>query len=218
MINKKYNAAREASPDYITAFSVAALATLFLWGNDISPAELLRLVSESFVYSVTAVALLYFFNSVTYVLSLPVLYIVCGFVLPPFWAAVLNAAGSVFCFSSGYFKGRRCRRVSASPIASALSRNGKSGFFPSFLFRALRFFPAAESSFYLGSARVPFMGYLFGSLLGSLPSMLLAASVSTNVVPAGSFNPLSVLTALLSALFMVFIKYRYTPLFIMNNE
>lgn len=104
------------------------------------------------------------------------IYIFCGAFLPTTSAVFLSLFGSIISFSFAYLLGR-ASKDDGSPLIMALSDGGKKGFFASFTLRAVRFVPYGSVGVYIGKARLPFLGYLLGSVVGSLPSIALSISL-----------------------------------------
>lgn len=104
------------------------------------------------------------------------LYMLCGYMFTPPVALFLCTVGNTICFGAAYYEG--ARSGAKNPVLlSAISTNGKHGFFPAFFLHCIRFFPCYAAGVYLGAAHLPFGEYLLGSLLGALPTVLLSLSL-----------------------------------------
>lgn len=123
-------------------------------------------------YAVCVIAFLFAFSAFGSFPPLTVVYIMCGMALPITNAFFLGILGSLMFFTFSYFFGRW--KGGDSSVVRGLSAGGKKGFLTAFVLRGVRFIPCRMAGIYMGKARLPFFGYLAGSLLGALPSMLLS--------------------------------------------
>lgn len=151
---------------------------------------------------------LYGIKSFVPLLPMGALYMLCGCMFPLPTALLLCTVGNTICFSAAYYDGSK--GGAKSPVLlSALSGNGRHGFFPAFFLHCIRFFPCYAAGVYLGAAHLPFGEYLLGSLLGALPTVLLSLSLCSDLPHPSPRIWIAVgAVALTTALGILFLKYR----------
>ena len=142
------------------------------------------------------------------IIPMGVIYMLCGYLLSPWAALAVCNVGNALCFSFSYYEGYN-KNAQSPALISALSYNSKRGFFPAFFLHCIRFFPCHTAGVYLGAARLPFWEYLFGSVLGALPTVLLSISIASSFTTPTPriWIGIAAVTAT-TILGMVFIKYQ----------
>ncbi len=104
------------------------------------------------------------------------IYMVCGAVLPFKNAVALCVLGNCLLFSLSYLVGKN-GSAKISPIVLSLSEGGKKGFVAAFVLRGIRVVPCRMAGISMGKAKLPFVPYLLGSLLGSLPGVIFSVTM-----------------------------------------
>lgn len=151
---------------------------------------------------------LYCFKCFVPLLPIGALYMLCGCMFSPQTALLLCTVGNAICFSGAYIEG--AKGSAKSPVLiSAISDNGKHGFFPAFFLHCIRFFPCYAAGVYLGAAHLPFGEYLLGSLLGALPTVLLSLSLCSALPHPSVQMSVAIATVFATTIWgFLFIKYR----------
>lgn len=162
--------------NYLTLAAVAVAAAFYICGL-IPRCSAISAYASIYPYRAALICLaLYCFKCFVPLLPIGGLYMLCGYMFPPTGALLLCTVGNAICFSAAYYEGTKSG--AKSPVLlSAISTNGKHGFFPAFFLHCIRFFPCYAAGVYLGAAHLPFCEYLLGSLLGALPTVLLSLSL-----------------------------------------
>ena len=132
---------------------------------------------------------MYAVKSLSVVFPMIILYLSGGFLFPAASAIIINLFGSAICITIPFFIGRS---TGAGFVSRQTGKNKKllalmelqqeNVWFFSFMARVLGFIPCDLASVYLGSLRLQYIPYLFGSLLGMLPGLI------TSTLAGGSMN------------------------------
>lgn len=192
----------------LTLAAIAVAAVFYICGL-IPQHGAVAVYASNHPYGAALICLaLYCFKCFVPLLPIGALYMLCGCFFPPFRALLLCTFGNAICFSGAYIEG--VKGNTKSPVLiSAISDNGKHGFFPAFFLHCIRFFPCYAAGVYLGAAHLPFGEYLLGSLLGALPTVLLSLSVSSALPHPSAQVCVAFATVLATTIWgFLFIKYR----------
>lgn len=170
------------------------------------------------------VFLLFGLKTLSVFFPLTALYVCCGILFSP-WTAILSACGGlVICLSIGYCLGR----FTGDSLFAAMQKK-----YPkmkrltdyrednlllfSFELRLLVFLPGDVLSWYMGTCKIPFVTYLFGSLLAMLPGLVLQVLLGATIQEGISFKlifllALALVVSVLAALLINVKKHRQNKL------
>ena len=136
---------------------------------------------------------LYAVKSLTAVVYVKLLYAAAGLVFPLPIAILVNIIGSAVEFTIPYVLGRIGGRGAADFIVKRRPKLGRisvlrnrSNFWFSVFVRAVGLFPADPVSIYFGACGMPYLEFMLGSLVGTLPIMIVSTVVGTAANDTGS--------------------------------
>jgi len=105
---------------------------------------------------------------------LSLIYLLCGMVLPFRHGLFMCICGSALVFSFSYFLGKHKNGAPSISLVSPV----KGGFLTALVLRCIRVAPCKTVGICMGSAGFSFWSYLLGSLLGSLPAILVSLAIT----------------------------------------
>lgn len=157
----------------------------------------------------------YALKSVSVVFPLLVLYVAAGMLFHPLTAVGINALGLLVCVTIPYGIGRLAgsefvgRLLVKHPKAAQLHdlTMGRSPVLTALFLRVINLLPGDLVSLFLGAARMPYLRYLVGSMIGLFPTMIAATLVGATITdPASPAFSLSVgaTVALSAASFLLY--------------
>ena len=144
-------------------FSAVFVGLMLVFYKEHNTALFLLLSASSFRAS-CVIAVLFAVASLGVFPPLSLIYMLCGAVLPFYHGMMLCIIGSALVYSFSYFLGR----YRSKPMVTKITHGG---FLAAFMLRAVRIIPCKTVGIYMGKAGVPFRGYFFGSISGSIPSI-----------------------------------------------
>jgi len=183
------------------------LVIIIAWirsGEDLSVENLWSYTPENYVAAILFFLLIYAFKSLSFLIPIVVIYVAAGSMFGPVTAIVVNIIGAGIVVTIPYWIGYYFGAGFAGTLLSRYkkfeefikSREGNSWFVSCFP-RTIPFLPLKTISLYLGSLKVPYFKYLFGSVLGLLPLL-----VSVTLAGASITEPQSP-TFIVSVIIMV---------------
>jgi len=189
-----------ASANVSVAFSALVLVVLlvcaavaFIYRKEITLEAIESITPRNLWLAGLLFMALYAAKSLSTVVYVKLLYIAAGVIFPLPAALLVGIAGSVVEFVIPYVIGRTCGRQTAELVVERWPRlrriselRTRSNFWFSALVRAAGVFPQDPVSIYCGSRRMPFRAFLWGSLLGTLPTLLIATIFGTEIKVPGS--------------------------------
>lgn len=136
---------------------------------------------------------LYALKSLTTFVYVKLLYMAAGIAFPLPLAILVNIAGTVAELSLPYFLGRAGGRNTAERIVKTRPKLGRlaalrqrSNFWFCVFVRAVGLFPLDPVSLYFGACGMPYLDFLLGSLVGTLPILVVTTVVGTAANDPGS--------------------------------
>lgn len=187
---------------------IIALCVSYLGEHEFE--ELLALSPDNIIAAFFAILGLYMLKSLSVVFPLAALFVAVGAIYPFGAACVINLIGLTLCYAIPYLVGR----FSGGELVEALLRkypkvrkfaasSQRNNFFTAYVTRAIVFIPGDVVSMLLGAMKMPFRSYLMGSLIGTLPQMLVQTYLGANITDLDlgtlmAFIGLTMLTLLLS--------------------
>ncbi|MBQ7047774.1 MAG: hypothetical protein IJN86_02395 [Clostridia bacterium] len=154
-----------------TMLGVLFFVLLVLYKQDLK-SLFCYLNSVSYWYGVCIIVAFFAISAAFSFPPLTTVYIMCGMTLTAYAALALAFYGSVMFFTFSYYWGKW--KGGDASMVLGLSGGGKNGFLTAFVLRGMRIIPCRMAGIYMGKANLPFLGYLLGSILGSVPSIVLA--------------------------------------------
>lgn len=158
------------------------LVIIIAWirsGEDFSVESLWSYTPENYAAAILFFLLIYAVKSLSFLIPIVVIYVAAGSMFVPFTALAVNIVGAGIVVTIPYWIGYHFGAGFAGTLLSRYkkvekfikTREGNSWFVSCFP-RTIAFLPLKTISVYLGSLRVPYFKYLFGSVLGLLPLLI----------------------------------------------
>ena len=165
----------------------------FLNRDEISVESIISHAPENYALAIVFIMLLYAVKSLSIMFPLIVLKLAVGLLFPTFAAIPVNIAGITVSLIISYLIGR----ISGSNMLDKLKskypklneiEQGRSSnrFAEVFFLRSVYILPLDVVSLYLGSTKMNFSKYLAASLLGVIPSTIIATVLGTAITEPAS--------------------------------
>ena len=145
------------------------------------------------VSAAAIIILLYAIKSLTVLLPLLTLYLLSGFLFPTPIALLVNLLGLAACDTVPYLLGRLLGSAELNRLRKKYPKltlletlRRKSGFQFAVLARAVGLLPGDVVSLYFGCAKLPYLTYLTGSIVGLLPGMTATTILGGQITDPGS--------------------------------
>ncbi len=167
--------------DWRTAIAAIVLGAIVacLICCDISAQDIVSFTPNNTLAALGVLLALYLLKSVTVITSVRLLQIAVGIMFPLQWALLINVVGLVITFTIPYLFGRAKGHSALSTTAEQssfldkLMRLGKNDtFMASLSVRGVILLPLDPPSMYFGASGAPYLKFLLGSILGSLPTLI----------------------------------------------
>ena len=166
----------------------AALAWLLLSGRSVTVDDILSYTPAQPLLAAAFLWLGFALKSLSMVFPVYVLFAVSGQIFPLPVALAVNIVGVAVTMSVPYLLGRASeleftdRLLEKYPRLYELRRMREtSGFFLSFISRAIGFLPCDPLSLYFGSTRMAYPPYIGGAVLGFLPDLICATILGRQI-------------------------------------
>lgn len=131
---------------------------------------------------------LYALKSVSVFFPILVLEVAVGHLFPTGTALLLNLAGVLICHTIPYRIGYSSSGTVLEKLkkrypkfANILNAQLNNAFFSSFLFRSIHILPGDIISLYFGATHTPYLHYIVGGMLGTLPGVVLTTLLGTSI-------------------------------------
>lgn len=174
-------------------------------GRDISVQMILDYTPANPFLAACMILILYAVKSISVVFPLMILRLVTGHLFPTATALFINIMGMIVCLSVPYGIGRfsgtdtiNQLKKKHPKIESLLSLQQSNNIFLCFFLRIISCLPGDVVSMYFGATQVPFLQYLPGSLLGTLPNIITATFMGSSITDPSS--PMFIISAGLTIL------------------
>ncbi len=155
--------------------------------------NLMQLSPDGTIASAFFVILLFCCKSLSIVFPLVLLYLLSGRLFSAGWAVIISLLGLAAGLSLQYGIGRisgsetiRYLRTRWPKIDTLVQAQGENIFLSAFLLRTLGLLPCDAVSMFFGAAQYSYFGFLFGSLLGLLPELILTTMLGISLSDPGS--------------------------------
>lgn len=187
----------------VALFVAVIVACLLLF--KITPQDIVTYTPHNPMIAVAVILLLYVHKSLTVITSVRLIQLAVGIMFPLPYALLLNLVGLVITFTIPYFIGKRngkakVQRITENyPLMGRINDFGRNGAFMSSLYvRGTGILPIDPVSMYFGAAGVPYFRYLLGSIVGSIPMLVVrtAFGVSADDPASAGFIVSAVIYAL----------------------
>lgn len=169
----------------ISALTFAAILVLCIINRNIFSIEYLEgHMPEQPFPAFCFIMLMYLLKTVSVAFPIRAIQITVGAVFPKYLAFLINLTGSILGFITAYFLGKLLgedyveKLVDKYPKFKAIIKcqNNGAAYF-SVILRMMNFVPGDVASMYMGASRSSFGKYLFGSIIGIIPSVAIATSM-----------------------------------------
>ena len=192
-------------PRWITLLKAApaiVCVLLLIWflaaGDGISVDTILSYTPRNPVLAALLLLALYGVKSLTIVFPILLLQVAAGHLFPTGVALVVNLLGLVVDLTIPFWIGRAS---GSGLIQKLLGIQQNNTFFLSFFLRVINCLPGDVISMYLGATGTPYLTFLAGQMLGSLPSTICATVLGSSI--SDPLSPKLVLSLLLTILIAV---------------
>ena len=172
---------------------LAAMILYFIFVEKVTVDELLNFAPDNPYLAAIFLVALYAFKSLTIFFPIIILNILGGFLFSPPIALLINTLGVIIELAIPYFIGRISKKsksrtitIKYPKIESMIERLHTGSFFTAFILRAVSCLPGDAVSIFLGATKMPFVPYLLGSLIGTLPGMILATFMGMSITDPAS--------------------------------
>lgn len=180
----------------------------FLHRESVSIDGILKYTPNSPLLATVMILILFAIKSISIVIYCGILYAVNGILFPLPYAILLNICGTAIMVSVPYWIGKTTgsqvaqRITEKHPKATILKdMRSKNDFLFSFLTRIIGVLPSDIVSLYMGAIQVNYWKYLFGCLLGFLPSTITFPLMGMNITNVRS--PEFLISLCIELLFMI---------------
>jgi len=176
-------------------------------GEGFSIDRLWSYTPSSYLAAVIFFLLIYAIKSLSFLIPIVVVYVAAGTIFEPFTALVINILGAGIVVTIPYWMGYYFGAGFAGTLLARYkkveefikNREG-NGWFVSCFPRTIAFLPLKTISVYLGSLKVPYIKYLFGSILGLMPLLISVTLAGASITqPRSPTFIISVIVMFLSA-------------------
>ncbi len=208
----------------LTIFKIVPFAVILLCsilyarsGGKIKVEQILAYTPDNALQAALVLIGLYAVKSLSVVFPLLVLYISAGVLFDVPIAILVNTAGLLVCISLPYWIGRFSgkelveRLERKHPMIARMNavKQGSELFFAFFL-RVINMLPGDIVSMVLGASRMGYVGYMAGSLLGLMPTMLSATFLGESILTP--MSPVFLISACTTILISIvsFLVWRHT--------
>lgn len=209
MKNKHYSSLLK----YLPLILCIILIVCYLgFSEDITVQTILDYTPDNLLAAACILLLFYALKSITIVFPIIILEVAVGHLFAPIPAIIVNTLGVligyIVAYYIGYFSGSDAvdKLVKKYPVLENIIRTqSENSFFTCFFLRTLCILPGDAVSICLGAVKSPFRMYLISSILGSLPSTILATLFGSSITEPTSpmFWISIVLMALYSVIFLL---------------
>ena len=165
-----------------------ALAWLLFSGHSITVEDVLSYTPSQPLLAALFLWLAFALKSLSLIFPIYLLFAVSGQLFPLPLALAVNTVGVAVALTLPYLLGRASelsftdRLLEKYPKLRELRRmRESSGFFLSFLSRAIGFLPCDAVSLYFGSTRLSYPAYIAGGVLGFLPDLICATLMGQQI-------------------------------------
>ncbi len=179
----------------ITVLKIIPLIAVILFSlfilrrrDNITVDSVLNFTPDNLILAIIFIFSLYMIKSISVFFPLIVIKMVSGVIFPLHIALIINCIGVVISFIIPYLVGRSSKKdISAvlsekhPKLAKIIIPNKDRQFFMCFILRSIYFLPSDIVSMFLGALKMPLHKYLFGGLLGSLPSIITFTLIGANL-------------------------------------
>ena len=171
---------------FILTSLIIILCVFFL--SEYSFSELIDYTPENYFAAFFVLMGFYGLKSLSVVFPLTALFLAVGAVYPFWLACIVNLIGLVICYTIPYMVGRFSGAGFVNDIIEkypklqkvvGYSRN--NNLFAAYVTRAIVFLPGDAVSMLHGALRMPFRPYLIGSLIGTIPQMMVQTYLAANI-------------------------------------
>jgi len=190
-----------------TAVLLVIIVAWIRSGEELSVENLWSYTPENYVAAILFFLMIYAVKSLSFLIPIVVVYVAAGRMFGHVTALIINIAGAGIVVTIPYWIGYYFGAGFAGSLLSRYkkiekfikSREGNS-WFVSCLPRTIPFVPLKAVSVYLGSLKVPYFKYLFGSVLGLMPVLISVTLAGASITePRSPTFIVSVIVMVLSA-------------------
>ena len=188
------------------------------FSETITVQTILEYTPDNLLAAAIILLILYAIKSITIVFPIIILEVAVGHLFAPILAIIINTLGIligyIISYWIGHFSGSNAihKLLNKYPAFEIFVRkqNSNSSFMCFFL-RTLFILPGDAVSMYLGAVKTPFVRYLIASILGSLPSTILATLFGSSITEPSSpmfWISIILMTLFSGSSFLVYYQYK----------
>lgn len=188
------------------------------FSESITVQTILDYTPDNLLAAACILLLFYAVKSITIVFPIIILEVAVGHLFAPIPAIIINTLGILIGYIISYWIGHFSGSSAVSKLLKKypafeifVQKQNNNSSFMCFFLRTLFILPGDAVSMYLGAVKTPFGRYLLASILGSLPSTILATLFGANISEPSS--PMFWISIVLMTLFsgcslLVYYQYR----------
>lgn len=179
---------------YIPLLICASFALIYLFNSDdISAEAIFNYTPKNTFLAACFIILIYAVKSMSVIFPLLIIHIAAGMIFTPVTAMIVNIIGTIVAFTIPYLYGKFLGHRTTdrlfkkhSDIAKLVDPKEYNSFVLSLILRTIYILPCDVISIFFGVTNSRFIPYLFGSLIGNIPTM-----VSETLIGANANDPSS---------------------------
>lgn len=177
--------ALRATPFCLT-LGIIVVCLIFLANHDFD--DLLSYTPDNYFLAFAVLMGFYALKSLSVVFPLTALFLAAGAIYPFWLASLVNMAGLMICYTLPYLVGRFSGGSLMDIIMKKYPKSRKliaytheNDLLASYMTRAVVFVPGDIVSMIHGALKMPYKPYLIGSLVGTVPQMLVQTYLGANL-------------------------------------
>lgn len=174
---------------------LALIVVLAITKPEFSVQQILDYAPQNVFLAAVVIIGIFALKSITFVFPIIVIQIATGHLFSVWGALLVNLLGLIVCITLPYFMGRILgmekldKFISKYPaLIKLMEKQNDNTFFLCFFLRVISCLPGDVVTLYLGATKAPFMKNLIGGVLGTLPTMILATLMGTNIQNPDSYS------------------------------
>lgn len=193
----------------------ALIAAIAASGKEMSVETVLAYMPNNLLLAAGVLMIMYALKSLSLIFPILVLHVAAGMIFPVWTAMILNIVGTGIAYTIPYVIGRVSGASAADKLMEKYPKardfigiQKNSGWFLSFILRAVSCLPADIVSMYLGSIKTPYMTYITAGVLGTLPGLIPATVAGMSLMnPKSTVFIISVAATVITSLGSVLIYW-----------
>lgn len=193
----------------------ALIVVIVASGKEMSVETVLSFMPDNLFLAAVVLMIMYALKSLSLIFPILVLHVAAGMIFPVWTAMLLNIIGTGIAYTVPYIIGRASGASAADKLMEKYPKarefigvQKNSGWFLSFILRAVSCLPADIVSMYLGSIKTPYLTYITAGVAGTLPGLIPATVAGMSLMnPKSAAFIISVAATVIASLGSVLIYW-----------